>query len=116
MNQSGLVDICSHSMEHLEYDKVSPEYLLEDVTNSFNEIDSKLGITTKRIFCYPYGLYTVEEQIKLKDAGIIQNLTDNRINESNNLNLYGLHRDYPLNDSVIKIVLKIIYRSIRYGG
>ena len=55
------------------------------------------------------------EQLEpLKEAGYIINLTDNKINKSKNLNLYGLHRCYPLSDSTFKMELKIIYRSIRY--
>ena len=50
----------------------------------------------------------------LKEAGYIINLTDNKINKSKNLNLYGLHRCYPLSDSTFKMELKIVYRSIRY--
>ena len=50
----------------------------------------------------------------LKEAGYVQNLTDNKINTSKELDLSGLHRSYPLNDSVLKIILKIQYRAIRY--
>ena len=46
--------------------------------------------------------------------GYIQNLTDNKINRSNTLNLAGLHRSYPLNNPVWKIILKIEYRSFKY--
>ena len=50
----------------------------------------------------------------LWQAGYVQNLTDNRINLSDKLDLSGLHRSYPLNNSVLKILLKIQYRVIRY--
>ena len=50
----------------------------------------------------------------LKKEGYIQNLTDNKINKSKDLDLYRLHRCYPLNDSIYKMMAKIIYRSIRY--
>ena len=56
-----------------------------------------------------------EEQIEnLKKEGYIQNLTDNKINKSKDLDLYRLHRCYPLSDSIYKMMAKIIYRSIRY--
>lgn len=116
MQDSGLVEICSHSLKHIEYDKVTPEELEQDITTSLSEIKNKLQAETKKVFCYPYGLYSLEGQETLKDAGIIQNLTDNRINDSKSLNLYGLHRCYPLSDSVPEIILKIEYRSLRYGG
>ena len=51
----------------------------------------------------------------LKKEGYIQNLTDNKINKSKDLDLYRLHRCYPLNDSIYKMMAKIIYRSIRYN-
>ena len=44
----------------------------------------------------------------------MQNLTDNKVNMSNKLNIYSLHREYPLEDSVFKILLKTNYRVIRY--
>ena len=45
----------------------------------------------------------------------INNLkADNKINKSNELYLSGLHRCYPLNDSIYKMWAKIFYRSIRY--
>mgnify|MGYP000945169400 CR=1 FL=1 len=50
----------------------------------------------------------------LKKEGYIQNLTDTQINQSQDLDLYRLHRCYPLNDSIYKMMAKIIYRSIRY--
>ena len=50
----------------------------------------------------------------LKKEGYIHNLTDNKINKSKDLDLYRLHRCYPLNDSIYKMMAKIIYRSIRY--
>ena len=67
-----------------------------------------------KIFTYPYGLYSQEQLEPLKEEGYVINLTDNKINKSKDLNLYGLHRCYPLSDSLFKMELKIIYRSIRY--
>ncbi len=46
--------------------------------------------------------------------GYVQNLTDNRINLSSTLDLSGLHRSYPLNDSLLKVLIKIQYRVVRY--
>lgn len=117
MNNSGIITIASHSLKHLQYDKEKPEDLLKDVNTSFEDLDSKMQKKVKnKIFTYPYGLYTKEEQELLNKNGIIQNLTDNRINTSKNLRLDGIHRMYPLNDSVFKIYLKIEYRNLRYGG
>lgn len=116
MDKSNVVFIYSHSMKHDEYDGYLPEDLLLDVNESLKEIEKELGHSISKIFTYPYGLYSNEGAELLKDNGIVQNLTDNKINQSNKLNLYGLHRMYPLEDSVFKILLKMEYRNIRYGG
>lgn len=92
MKESGLVTIASHSVDHPEFTKISTKDACDNVNKSYNEIEEKL-----------------------KEQGYIQNLTDNKINKSSNLNLYGLHRCYPLNDSIYKIMAKIIYRTIRYN-
>lgn len=67
-----------------------------------------------KVFTYPYGLNGEEKIEALEKEGFIQNLTDNRVNQSETLDLSRLHREYPLNDSVAKILLKTFYRSIRY--
>lgn len=115
MKESGLVTIASHSVDHPEFTRISTKDACDNVNKSYNEIEEKLGKENTKIFTYPYGLYTTEQEEKLKEQGYIQNLTDNKINKSSNLNLYGLHRCYPLNDSIYKIMAKIIYRTIRYN-
>lgn len=114
MQDSGLVTIASHSTNHLEYTNLSKDQAVTNVEESYKAIEKNLGIQDRKIFTYPYGLYTEEQVNTLKDRGYIQNLTDNKINKSKDLNLYSLHRCYPLNDSIYKILAKIAYRSIRY--
>ena len=114
MDKSGVVSIYSHSLKHDEYNKYLSQDLLQDVTESLTNIEKELGHDITKVFTYPYGLYNEEGQKLLKENGIVQNLTDNKINKSNKLNIYGLSRMYPLNDPVWKIILKIEYRSIRY--
>jgi len=114
MQDSGLVTIASHSTNHAEFTTLSTEEAVENVNTSYDVIEQKLGDQEPEIFTYPYGLCT-EDQIKaLEKEGYIQNLTDNKINRSNSLDMSRLHRCYPLSDSVIKIITKIVYRSIRY--
>ncbi len=115
MRESRLVTIASHSVNHPEFTNLSVEEALENVKESYKTIEEKLGDETTKIFTYPYGLYKEEQLQKLEKEGYIQNLTDNKINKSNNLNLSGLHRCYPLNDSIYEMMAKIIYRSIRYN-
>ena len=114
MKDSGLVTIASHSLNHPEFDKLSTQEAVDNVNSSYKIIEEKLGKVDTKIFTYPYGLYTDEEISKLEEQGYIENLTDNKINKSDSLNLSSLHRCYLLSDSIYKIVAKIIYRSIRY--
>lgn len=115
MQESGLVTIASHSMDHPDFSKLTVDEAVKNVNESYSIIEEKLGEQKVKIFTYPYGLYTDEELNNLEKEGYIQNLTDNKINKSKNLNLYGLHRCYPLSDSIYKMLLKIHYRSIRYN-
>ena len=114
MHDSGLALIASHSTNHTEFNKLSVEETLENVDSSYKALEENLGEQKTKIFTYPYGLYSQEQLEPLKEEGYVINLTDNKINKSKDLNLYGLHRCYPLSDSLFKMELKIIYRSIRY--
>ena len=114
MSDSGLVTIASHSMDHCDFTMLTPKEAINNVNQSYNCIEEQLGNSDIKIFTYPYGLHTKEQLQALKEDGYIQNLTDNKINKSKDLNPFGLHRCYPLNDSIYKMIAKIIYRSIRY--
>ena len=115
MHESGLMSIYLHGYTHVKYDEKTPEELLIDTNMAYENLKNELGDKdVLKVFTYPYGLSTNEERQMLKEAGYVQNLTDNKINTSKELDLSGLHRSYPLNDSVLKIILKIQYRAIRY--
>ena len=115
MKESGLMSIYLHGYTHIEYDKETPERVLSDTNKAQEDLQNHLGDNNiLKVFTYPYGLSTNEERSLLWQAGYIQNLTDNRINLSDRLDLSGLHRSYPLNNSVLKILLKIQYRVLRY--
>ena len=114
MQDSGLALIASHSTNHTEFNKLSVAETLENVDSSYKALEENLGEQKTKILTYPYGLYSQEQLEPLKEEGYVINLTYNKINKSKDLNLYGLHRCYPLSDSLFKMELKIIYRSIRY--
>lgn len=115
MNDSGVMSIYSHGLTHTEYDKETSEELVIQIEKAYQNLKDKLADEELlKVFTYPYGLYTNEGREALAQKGYVQNLTDNKINTSNKLDLSGLHRSYPLNDSVLKIILKIQYRAIRY--
>lgn len=115
MQKSGLITIASHSIDHPDFTSLTVEEAVNNVNNSYNIIEENLGEKSTKIFTYPYGLYTEEEIEALEKEGYIQNLTDNKINKSDSLDLSRLHRCYPLNDSIFKMKLKLIYRTIRYN-
>ena len=115
MQDSGLVTIASHSIDHPEFTKLTTEEAVKNVNDSYKIIEEKLGEQKTKIFTYPYGLYTEEQINQLEKEGYIQNLTDNKINKSKKLDLSRLHRSYPLSDSIFKMILKKNYRSFRYN-
>ena len=55
MQNSGLVEIGSHSKKHVFYDKRSVRELLDDVKASYEEIEKYLGKQDLKVFAYPYG-------------------------------------------------------------
>lgn len=115
MHDSGLISIYSHGLTHARYNEVSKEELVAQTEKAYENLKTNLNDQNLlKVFTYPYGLYTEEERVALADAGFVQNLTDNRINLSDRLELSGLHRSYPLNNSVLKVLLKIQYRVVRY--
>lgn len=117
MHDSGLISIYSHGYQHLEYDKQDSKDLVSQTNQAYEDLKTKLqDENILKVFTYPYGLYNMNDINALADEGYIQNLTDNKVNESKNLNLSMLHRCYPLSDSVFKILLKINYRIMRYGS
>ncbi len=101
-------------MDHADFSKLNTEDAIKNIEKSYEIIEKHLGKKDIKIFTYPCGLYKEETLNKLSEKCYIQNLTDNKINRSNNLNLHALSRCYPLSDSNSLIILKIIYRSIRY--
>lgn len=115
MHDSGLMSIYSHGLAHIQYDKVSTEELVQKTNAAYKILREKLeDENILKVFTYPYGLYTEEGIEALKQEGYLQNLTDGKINRSNKLDLNRIHRIYPLNDPVWKIILKIEYKSIKY--
>ncbi len=114
MQNSGLVALASHSTDHVDFTTLTAQEAVNNVNESYRIIEANLGKQDLKIFTYPYGLYTEEQVIELEKNGYIQNLTDNKINKSHKLNMSKLHRCYPLSDSKNKILLKILFRSLKY--
>ena len=114
LDETGLVTINTHGKEHYNFDQKETNEAVQDVEYAHSQIEEHLGKKQIKVFTYPCGLTKEETRKELENAGFIQNLTDNKINKSKELNLYGLHRCYPLEDNIWKMMLKVKYRSIRY--
>ena len=84
MENSGLVEIFSHSTRHIFYNKYPVRTVRDDVIKSYEIIEEKLGEKRLKVFAYPYGAYTKEAVWTLKINGIDMQVYDIGINFSNN--------------------------------
>ena len=85
MQNSGLVEIFSHSKSHIFYDKVPVRKLRDDVLESYKEIEKHLGKQDLKVFAYPYGAYTQRAVQTLENNGIDFQVYDIGINNFKNL-------------------------------
>lgn len=76
MQESGLVEIYSHSKRHVFYDKLPARAVRDDVIESYKVIESNLGKKDFKAFAYPYGAYTNETVWVLKSNGIDMQVYD----------------------------------------
>lgn len=108
MADSGLVSINTHGKRHIHYEEISTVELVAEITYAHEQIEKHLGKKVRKVFTYPYGTNSKETREALKEAGFIQNLTDNKINYGKSIDYSGLHRIYVLNnESAYKIAQKI---------
>ena len=108
MSDTGLVSINTHGKTHIFYNKENKETLVKHIEYAHNNIEKNLEKKVTKVFTYPYGAYTDEDLGALKQAGFIQNLTNDKINNSDSLNLYGLSRIYVMNHYSKFTILKMI--------
>lgn len=108
MSNSGLISIYSHGKTHIKYAEKPKELLVEYTKQAHAHIEKELGKTVEKVFTYPYGSYTDEHTKALEEEGFVQNLTNDEINDSDNLNMSQLNRIYVLNHYSKYKVLKII--------
>ena len=85
MQNSGLVEIFSHSKNHVFYNKLPIREIRDDVKESYEMIENHLGKQDLKVFAYPYGAYTTETVRALKNIGIDFQIYDIGINNFNNL-------------------------------
>lgn len=89
MQNSGLVEIFSHSKKHVFYNKLPVREIRDDVKESYKLIEEHLGKQELKVFAYPYGAYTKETVRTLKNNGIDFQIYDIGIN-----NFKTLDRDF----------------------
>ncbi len=83
MQNSGLIEIYSHSTKHIFYNKVPVREIRDDVLESYKIMEENLGKKDLKVFAYPYGAYTNETVRALKNNGIDMQLYDIGINNFN---------------------------------
>lgn len=86
MQNSGLVEIFSHSKRHVFYDKLPIREIHDDVIESYKIIEKNLGNKKLKVFAYPYGAYTKETVWTLKISRINMQVYDIGINNFKNFN------------------------------
>lgn len=86
MQESGFVEIYSHSKRHLFYDKLSVRKIRDDVVESYKIIENELGNKDLKVFAYPYGAYTNETVRTLKNNGIDMQVYDIGMNNFKDFN------------------------------
>lgn len=108
MQNSGLVEILSHSKKHIAYDKLPVKILLEDVIDSYKIIEEKLGKKTLKVFAYPYGLHTKETVRALKSIGIDMQVYDIGMNYFTDFDKHHIKRFNIPNGMPGKEIINII--------
>lgn len=86
MQNSGLVEIYSHSKRHIFYNRLPAREIYRDVKESYKIIEENLGSKELRVFVYPYGAYTKRTVWTLKLSGIDMQVYDLGINYFNSFN------------------------------
>ncbi|MGN1270567.1 MAG: polysaccharide deacetylase family protein [Clostridia bacterium] len=108
MQDSGLVEIFSHSKRHIFYDKLPARVIRDDVMESYEMIEKNLGHKDLKIFAYPYGAYTKETVWLLKMNGIDMQVYDIGMNYFSNFNKDYIKRiNIPCEMTGIEIIEEI---------
>lgn len=110
MENSRLVDIQSHSWEHIDHSVLDAAHLSDYIGESFEVLEKNLGQQQYRIFAYPYGKYSTLSLSVAQKAGIsMQMSTDWRALNMAELDLSCLPRLTVAYDSNISSLLKVTY-------
>ena len=86
MQNSGLVEIFSHSKRHVFYNMLPVRAIRDDVLESYKIIEENLGKKDLKVFAYPYGASTIETVKTLENNGIDFQVYDIGMNYFNKFN------------------------------
>lgn len=89
MQNSGLVEVFSHSTRHVFYNRLDVSEIERDVLESYQIIEENLGKQDLKVFAYPYGAYNAKTVQVLKENGIDMQVYDIGMNY-----LEGFNKDY----------------------
>lgn len=124
-NQIKEVDECvkcySHGYEHINFgleekNKLkTKEEIISYAKKPIDYLNELLGENKPYIFCYPYGAFTSNTEMYLKESGVFVIHTDNKVNSLKEIKgTNRVHREYILEQGYIKTYLKKLYRYIKY--
>lgn len=92
MQNSGLIEIFSHSKRHIFYDKLPVREIRDDAIESYKIIEKNLGKKKIKVFAYPYGAYTNETVWTLKNNDIDLQIYDIGMNHFKDFNKDSIKR------------------------
>lgn len=107
IQDSGLVEIGTHTMHHVNLAKVQHELALKEITNSKKELEEKYGIFVVS-FAYPYGGFNEDVERIVKDAGFTNAVTTKggiEVNQQNRFLLYRIHPGYRVGQELVNALL-----------
>lgn len=108
MQESGLVEIFSHSKKHVFYNRLPVREVRDDVVESYKIIEKNLGKKDLKVFVYPYGAYTNATVRALKNNGIDMQVYDLGMNYLKNFDKNYIKRiNIPCEMTGIEIIKEI---------
>ncbi|MGO2082397.1 polysaccharide deacetylase family protein [Vagococcus sp.] len=91
MKKSGVIDIQSHTVNHINLDEQSDQQIKEELIQSKKWLDETLNQSTQ-LLCYPAGRYDERVQLIAKEAGYDFAITTDPGLATSDENFYSLKR------------------------
>lgn len=107
MQESGIIDIQSHSHNHKSFFQLDKSEIIQELTLSKELIEKHLNKECN-YFAYPNGMYNSQIQSLTKNAGYLMQLTTNSGYNTDEQNLDELNRITVLNNTSAKMLSEIL--------